>query len=1172
MKQLLALLITVYCAQNFGYTQETDLHLNSGIYKSEQLTESATASADELINNHFYRIAFFKAIPNDEVKKELKSAGIELLKYLPRNHFFVRLAIDYDSEILPENSKLYVINPEYKLSKNLFEQDFPSWSLTLDGKVLIDAFCYRSDDFEEVEDQLRAITTVLASTKEQLSFQLGVDIEKLDQLYQIHGLRYFETIPEPGSAENTTGRTNHRANSLRTEYDGGLFYRGGGVKIMMSDDGYIGDHIDYQGRIDQSACFACSSDDADNHGDHVAGIIMGAGNLDPKARGMADGADLLVFGYNTANYATFVPNLYSNEELVITSTSYSNGCNAGYTSLASTLDQQVRQMPSLMHVFSAGNDGTSDCSYGAGAGWGNITGGHKSGKNVLCVGNLTATDNLSSSSSRGPATDGRIKPDICGVGSSVFSTISDNTYDVFSGTSMSCPGVAGITAQLYEAYRDDFGQDPNSGLIKACILNTGEDLGNSGPDFQYGWGRINARRAYETFHQGQFLSDQVTQGGSNVHNINVPSGVSEVRIMAYWTDYEGASNASVALVNDLNMVVTDPSMTDFEPWVLDPTPNPVNLDALAIRAVDNLNNMEQVTIDNPTPGNYTVNIAGFAVPQGPQEYFIVYYFVRDEITLTYPNGGEGIESGNSEIIRWDAKDDGNDFTVELSEDNGGSWSTIAVVNHDRLYMNWVVPNTVSGLAKVRITRGAASDESDAVFSIIDTPTNLEILWSCPDSAKFQWTGVNAATGYEVSMLGNKYMDSIGTTTGTSFTLNVPSTDDLWVSVKALGPDNAVGERAIAIRRSPGEFGCLWSDPSADFSVDCENGGTEYCVTLTNESINADATSEYTYYFPGGTPSTSTDENPQVCYSVAGDYAVAMVVDNGFGIDSVYLTGAIHVSTTASLPYYESFESYSNFVNLDEWSVENPDGNQEFQITGTAALSGNQSARLFNYTQTGNFVDELVSGPIDLSVLSPSEDITLSFRYAYRKQLEANDEWLKVFITQSCSDAWVQRKTIHGSQLSDLISTSSWTPSSASDWTTVHMTNVTSSYFTGDFRMKFTFESNEGNNFYLDDINIYQGQPSEEIITVGLEESAVSSISIYPVPADEELNIAYTAVNSGVTEVIVQDLSGKQVFQRAVQSAGGKNLIVIDSASFSAGIYFVTLRSGEISYTKKVIID
>ncbi|MDZ7846279.1 MAG: S8 family serine peptidase [Owenweeksia sp.] len=61
---------------------------------------------------------------------------------------------------------------------------------------------------------------------------------------------------------------------------------------------------------------------------------------------------------------------------------------------------------------------------------------------------------------------------------------------------MACPGVSGVMATLYEAYRqNNNSQDPHAGLMKAIVLNTAEDLGNSGPDFRFGYGRINARQA-----------------------------------------------------------------------------------------------------------------------------------------------------------------------------------------------------------------------------------------------------------------------------------------------------------------------------------------------------------------------------------------------------------------------------------------------------------------------------------------------------------------------------------------------------------------------------------------------------------------------------------------------------------------------------------------------------
>jgi PKD repeat protein len=941
----------------------------------------------------------------------------------------------------------------------------------------------------------------------------------------------------------------------------------------MQDDGYIGPHIDFKNRINQDDC-ECSWSLNETHGDHVAGTIMGAGNLDPKTKGMAYGADLLVYDYEYSTYnMSSIQNHYENDGLVITSTSYSDGCNDGYSNLASQLDEQVRIFPSLIHVFSAGNSGTSDCGYGP-TGWGNITGGHKSGKNLMTVGNLTTYDIIDGSSSRGPAEDGRIKPDICGVGSSVYSTAPENTYSTKTGTSMSCPGVAGTLGQLYEAYRDmNGGETPNSGLIKATVLNTGEDLGNPGPDFIYGWGRINARRAYNILEQNNYINDSISQGENESFFINVPNGTKEVRIMLYWTDYEGSPSAGIALVNDLNLLVKDPNTTTFEPWVLDESPNLASLSADAVQGVDDLNNMEQVTILDPEVGSYELNIDGFAIPEGPQEYFIVYEFVQDEIVVTYPNGGEGFESGPNYVVRWDASPSNEDFTLDYTLDDGATWTNIATVDANLRHHSWYTPSPVaSGLARLRVTRGAVSDMSDTTFTVMDSPLNLEVEWACPDSLKLTWDNLTDATGYQASMLGNKYMDSMGTNSINSFVYQIPSTDTAWLAVRGLGANNARTERTIAIQKLPGQFGCVWSDPIADLSTMCDSSALDACIDVSNESANVDGSSTYLWYFPGGTPATSTDENPTVCYSTIGYHDAALVVTNGVGSDSIYMTDYIYVRPFQELTYYESFEQYSNFPTTDNWDVLNNSG-AGFTVTTLAALTGNKSARLYNYNQDAGQVDQLISGPIDLSVIDTAlnEIVTLSFRYSYRKRDASNNEWLRVKVKSACDGAWVTRKTIQGVFLSDEISSGVWVPQSDSDWVTVHVTNITDIFFTSNFQFMFHFTGDDGNNIYIDDINIYKGSPSDDIVAEITEIENDGIFTLYPNPADEELNVSFTLSNNENVEFIITDLQGKQVMNASVNGVMGKNLAVLDTQKLVEGAYFLHVVGDDYQITEKFII-
>jgi len=1167
----LAFLFSLFAMSSFA--QNHSLYLKSGTYSLNSESDF-TWNPDELINEHFYRIIAFEQIPTNEKKKRLELSGIELLDFLPKNAFFARISSGVDWSSLQNATVLPILN-EYKLSRLLSREEYPHWTLFGEHQIELDAVYFEGSSAEEARKQILSMGgTVVSTNDNQNSMNVRVNLEDLDALYSLTCFHYFDVIPPESMPENGNARTNHRSNTLWTENGNGLKYNGSGVKVMMQDDGIIGPHIDYTGRIDQSNCSGCSTSDGNTHGDHVSGTIMGAGNLNPENRGMAHGADLLVYGSSNGNYND-VPNLYDNEDVVITSKSYSNGCNSGYTSLARQLDEQIYNRPSLIHVFSAGNNGTSACSpndYGAGPTWGNITGGHKMGKNVVTVGNLSRYDFLTASSSRGPATDGRIKPDICGVGTSVNSTGPGNDYFTATGTSMSCPGIAGVLAQLYDGYKDlNGGVNPESALMKACILNTAEDLGNPGPDFKYGWGRINARRAFDIISGNQYINGSISQGGTNNHQITIPSGVSELRVMVYWMDKEGSTNASTALVNDINMVVTDPGLTSYDPWVLDHTP--ANVDLNAVRAVDNLNNVEQVTLENPLSGTYNIDLNGFAIPNGPQDYYVVYYFVRDEITVTYPIGGEGIDNGSSATVRWDAPKGTDDFTIEYSLDNGSTWNIAGTANASQRFYNWATPNVVSGLTKVRVTRNAISDESDTTFTLIDVPQNLEFDWICTDSSNIKWSPVNGATAYEVSMLGAKYMDSIGTTSATNFTVQIPASTNAWFSVRALGPDNARGERAIAIEKGTNEFNCSSSPPTAAFEIDCPAAGTEHCFDVSDLTINAVTGSNYSWYFPGGTPSTSTDQNPVVCYDTPGQYDIALVVDNGAGVDSIYTTNAVYVEYTSQLPYFESFEGQTSFVNNDQWSASSPGNSIGFEVSTDAALTGTKSARLRNYLQFGTVEDELISGPVDLSTLTASDIVTLSFRYSYRRRNENNLEWLKVFITNGCEDAWVQRKTLFGSQLGPLIEASEWTPSTPADWITVHMTNITSNYYSGDFRFKFEFESDGGNNFYLDDINLYQGAPSDDPV-IGLNETSltISQTLLYPNPTDDEINIEFNLNNGGLTELTILDITGKQLKSFNVTANAGKNLALIDVSELSSGVYFLNIQVGGVNQQLRFIVE
>lgn len=762
-----------------------------------------------------YRMIQFYDIPTLREKENLNKSGIELISYIPNKAFYAKIPTHILSSDLARLNirSVFVIQEEFKLSSELTAETLPEWAVAGDN-IKLKVKYYSKEDKEAITNEILTNGGVILHDLATIeTFIVEYPINSFLGLAKNTKIQWIEPISPPSTPDGTRGQSSVRSNTINTNNPSGRKYDGTGVATSIGDDGIVGPHIDFTGRITQF-----TNDGTRNHGDGVSGILIGSGNLDPTKAGMAPGASISTYRVTFIDVAGYPHIIDAVDHLntlgsVITSTSYSQGEKGVYNANAVFVDEQVHSNQSLMHVFSAGNSGTRDHGYGAGNLWGNISGGAKAAKNIICAGNVNYKDELSRSSSRGPAEDGRIKPDLCAQGDFHTTTDADNTYNnSFGGTSASSPAIAGVSAQLYQAYKGlNNGVNPESGLIKAVMLNTARDMGNPGPDFEYGWGVLNGLKAVRIIEDERYVRDNIAQGGTNSHIITVPQNVSEVRVMTYWTDVDGDPSVTIALVNDINMELVTPDNQTFNPWVLDPTPNEASLSAPAVRGVDHLNNVEQVTINNPSAGTYTVNVDGFSIPQGPQTYYMVYEFIYDEVELVYPIGGEGFVPGETEVIYWDASNGNETFSLEYSTDGGDSYTSIANnISSSNRYYDWRVPSVISNEVTVRINRGNSSSESDLPFTIVELPEDIAVTNVCANSIRLEWDAVNGATSYEVSVLGEKYMDSVGTSTTNSLIITgLDPEEEHWYSVKAI-VEGGKGRRAIAIYHAGGIENC--TDP------------------------------------------------------------------------------------------------------------------------------------------------------------------------------------------------------------------------------------------------------------------------------------------------------------------------------------------------------------------------
>ena len=1135
-------------------------------------------------NNHFYGCISFEKTPSQEIQNDFKTRGIKLT-YISKGFYFFNFTSSIRTSYLKSVGVTSIVPMplNFKISSKIRNNEIDEWAK--DGDNILVFLQFHQDVIQaKLISELISISgvQVIEEFKRSDLINLSIPANAMNQVASLPFVKWIELTSAPAIKEDVRGKSIHRSNSLDTQTISGRNYTGEGIGVLVRDDGIVGPHIDFQGRIDNSA----ASGTGQTHGDGVSGILTGAGNLDPTKRGMAAGAALFVTNYGSSFLDNATTSLLNNGNAQITNSSYGDGCNGGYTTRSRTVDQQTNTNTSILHVFSAGNSGTTDCGYGAGNVWGNITGGHKQGKNVIATANVYYNAVLESSSSRGPARDGRIKPDITAHGQGQLSTNENNAYLSFGGTSGAAPGIAGVSAQLYQLYKDaNSNQMPESALIKATLLNTANDYGNVGPDFKYGWGLVNGLRAAKLLEDGRFLDDNITQGTDNNHTINVPANTKQVRFMVYWNDPAAVAGASTALVNDIDLKVTTPTSSVLLPWILNPAPNATTLDLPATNGVDRLNNMEQVLVNNPQAGDYTINIAGFNIPTGPQHYFVVYEVITEELTLTYPMGNEKLVVGDQEAIHWDAINTTSSFVLEYSTDNGSSWSSIGTASATATNYTWTIPNDISGQSILRITSGSFSDQSDTAFSIASQVSGIDVSQICPNDLTVIWNALTDATSYDVYLLGDKFMEKVGTTSGTS--LSIPITDptaSFWVAVTASGGNSWETRRSLAINKSEGGlFNCSLNNDvtvasiatdfsalnlicsgnnSLDISANIQNLGIDSQTNfLISYQLGTNAAIEETYtntlisgsqeVFTFSTPLVLTQDGNQtlkVWVTLTGD----QFVGNDEKVASFYAQ-----VLPEDINVVETFET-SGFPPVG-WSMENPDG-------GITWVSGDNITGIDDQLSTSTFIDNFnynAAGQEDVFTtlvydLSGS-NMSLSFDLAKAQYSASLSDGLKVDISTDCGATYTNIYEKDGLDLSTLTSynTGNWAPSNGSDWRTE--TLDLSAYVGQNVKIRFVNVCGYGNSTYIDNI----------VITGTLSTNRVDfddNFTLFPNPVEDRFTIRSKKVD--LKKVVIYNMLGREVSILKIDD--NQQIVNVNTSGLSSGVYLVRLESELGVFHKKII--
>lgn len=199
--------------------------------------------------------------------------------------------------------------------------------------------------------------------------------------------------------------------------------------------------------------------DDNGHGTHCAGITAGTGAPNYQHIGVAPRANLVgvkvLDGGGSGSFAAVMAGMQwtvdKRHEFNIRAASMSLGALTGAIEWTSSEEESVNRMANEMMragvtlFIAAGNSGGTA-----------TIGTPGSAEDVITVGSLDKDTSIAIYSSQGPTEEGRVKPNIAFVGSSVNAPDANtgDGYVALSGTSMATPGAAGVAVLMYQANPD----------------------------------------------------------------------------------------------------------------------------------------------------------------------------------------------------------------------------------------------------------------------------------------------------------------------------------------------------------------------------------------------------------------------------------------------------------------------------------------------------------------------------------------------------------------------------------------------------------------------------------------------------------------------------------------------------------------------------------------------
>ncbi|MGX7667790.1 GEVED domain-containing protein [Flavobacterium pedocola] len=704
---------------------------------------------------------------------------------------------------------------------------------------------------------------------------------------------------------NVAAAKSTRANHLHSGGSLGLDLNGQNMLAYVWDGGHARvTHQEYDGtggtnRVTVEDATAEGGTSLNFHAAHVVGTI-GASGFTANAKGMAPQAKVKNYMWNddVAEATTAAANgmLLSNHSYGYRSDLVEDYYFGAYIQESRDWDVLMYNAPYYLMVVAAGNDGSTNYNgspLNANLPQYDKLTGHATSKNNLVVanandanidtnGNLVSVT-INTGSSQGPTDDLRIKPDITGNGTSVYSSLetSDSAYGNLTGTSMASPNVTGTLLLLQQHYNNKNSAYMRSATLKGLACHTADDAGTAGPDTNFGWGLLNAKRAAQaiTDNGDKSIINELTLTAGQTYTINVNSdGVNKLIASICWTDPAGTAGTSLnsgtaKLINDLDIRISKAGTT-YLPWRL----SGVNTNELGDNTKDPI---ERVEVSGAS-GTYTITIThkGTTLSGNSQKYSLVVTGIVQSVVAcnaTVPTGVNSSNIGSSTAtIGWTAVA-GATYEVRYKATASSTWTTLTAASNT-ITLTGLTASTSYEVQVRSLCSGGTSSAFSGSVTFQTTTVQLVYCASQGNSVADELIGrVQIGSINNASTGGTGYTDF--TSISTNLTKGVSST--ITVTPTWTGSTYSEGYGAWIDYNKDGDFDdageLVWSNAastttpvSGSFTVPTTaiTGATRLRVSMRYNAIPASCGSfdygqveDYTVNLVAGTADTTAPSAP-----------------------------------------------------------------------------------------------------------------------------------------------------------------------------------------------------------------------------------------------------------------------------------------------------------------------